>query len=311
MKEIRVIAPSDSWKADREASYKRAQRRLEAAGYTVSYAMHLQSIAYLGTANARQRAEDFNNAFKDESVAAIIALHGGFSANDILPYIDWEAIKSNPKPLIGYSDITALINAVYAMTGITAYLGPNFGTIGYEKLWRYTLDRLMAATSGDAHQLLPSSTYLDNGIEYQSMPWHIINQGSANGILLGGNIQTLFLLQGTKYQLPFDKKYVLAIEDDSLTKEYTLHGFSRNLESLLQLPNARQNLQGIIIGRFEAASSVDSKDLSMVLRSKNLNDIPIISNLDFGHTTPLATLPVGGTVSLIADKSSVKITLNA
>jgi muramoyltetrapeptide carboxypeptidase len=311
MKEIRVIAPSDSWKVDREDSYKRAEKRLEDAGYQVTYAENIKSVDYLGTSFALLRAEDFNAAFRDQAVVAIISLHGGFAANEILPHIDWELVRSNPKPLIGYSDITVLVNAIYAMTGVTAYLGPNLGTIGYEKLWEYTLDGLSATISRHKYELQPSPRYIDNKTEHKAMPWHILTQGSAQGTLLGGNIQSLFLLQGTKYQPKFDKEYILAIEDDSLSKEYTLHGFSRNLESILQLPNARQNLRGVLIGRFEAASKVESDELSKVLLAKNLDNIPIIANLDFGHTTPLATLPIGGNINLTANNNGVTIVINS
>ena len=311
MKEIRIIAPSDSWKPDREDSYVRAQHRLKDMGYNVSYATHVKSVAYLGTYYAQQRAKDFNDAFRDPAVDVIIALHGGFAANEILPYIDWELIKANPKPLVGYSDITVLVNAIYAMTGVTAYLGPNLGTIGYEKLWKYTLDGLLAAISGKKYELVPSAQYIDEKTEYQALPWQVIEQGSAQGVLLGGNIQTLFLLQGTDYRLKFDQDYILAVEDDSLSKEYTLHGFSRNLESILQLPNARQYLKGIMIGRFEAASKVDPKELSKVLHAKKIDNVPIVANLDFGHTAPIATLPIGGKVILVADKNGVNISINS
>lgn len=301
MNEIRVIAPSDSWKTKREDSYARAEERFEDAGYTISFGKNVKSILHLGTASAELRAKDFNDAFAETNIAAVIALHGGFSANEILPFIDWEVVKNNPKPLFGYSDITVLLNALYAKTGNSSFLGPNFGTNGYEELWQYSLDGILRILNGHNSYILEASKkYIDDENTYTSEPWEVIQEGTGKGILLGGNIQSFFLLQGTEYQPKFDSDYILAVEDDSLSKEYTLHGFSRNLESILQLPGARKNIRGIIIGRFESASKIDKADLISVTKSKGLS-VPIISNLDFGHTTPIATLPIGGEIRIRAD----------
>lgn len=298
MNEIRIIAPSNSWKPKREDSYERARKRLEDADYTVSFGKNVKSTLHLGTASADLRAQDLNDAFADDNVVAIIALHGGFSANEILPLIHWDIVKRNPKPLIGYSDITVLVNAIYAKTGNSSFLGPNFGTIGYEDPGQYSLNGILHALGKQtAYSLQPSKEYIDNEVTYKSKPWQAIQEGTGKGVLLGGNIQSLFLLQGTEYQPSFDHKYILAIEDDALSREYTLHGFSRNLESILQLPGARQNIQGIIIGRFEPASKVSDSDLKSVIDSKRLK-IPVVSNIDFGHTMPIATLPIGEVAEL-------------
>lgn len=307
MNEIRVIAPSDSWKAKREDSYARAQKRFEDAGYKISFGDNVKSVLHLGTAPAELRAKDFNDAFADKNVQAIITLHGGFSANEILPHIDWDIVKNNPKPLIGYSDITVLVNAIYAKTGNTAYLGPNFGTHGHKDLWQYSFDGVLKVLRNQVpYKLEPSPKHIDDESTYDSTPWNVIQEGIGKGILLGGNIQSFFLLQGTEYLPELDSDYILALEDDSLSKEYTLHGLSRNLESILQLPGACQNLKGIMIGRFETASKVYDADLLSVIRSKNLS-VPVISNLDFGHTTPITTLPIGGTVRIDARKDTSTI----
>lgn len=307
MNEIRVIAPSDSWKAKREDSYARAQKHFEDTGYKISFGDSVKSLLHLGTAPAELRAKDFNAAFADKNISAIIALHGGFSANEILPFIDWDIVKNNPKPLIGYSDITVLINAVYAKTGNTTYLGPNFGTNGHEDLWQYSFDGVLRVLQNQIpYQLKPSAQHLDDENIYNSEPWKVVQKGTGEGILLGGNIQSFYLLQGTEYQPKFDKNYIIALEIDALPGEYSLQEFSRNLESILQLPGARHNLQGIIIGRFEMASKINDTDLTSVIRSKKLA-VPVVSNIDFGHTTPIATLPIGGTIRIDANTDSIDI----
>ena len=309
MNHVRIIAPSDSWKSKREASYKRAEKRLVDAGYHITYGKNVKSLQHLGTAAAQLRAQDFNEAFADAEVDAIIALHGGFAANEILPLIDWKLVKRNPKPFIGYSDITVLLNAIYAKTGNTSFLGPNFGTLGYENLMEYSFEGVLRVLKNQqGYELLPSETHIDNDVLSKSKPWHSVKEGIGKGVLVGGNIQSFFLLQGTEYQPNLSADFILAIEDDSLTGEHTLHGFSRNLDSILQLPGARQSIQGVIIGRFESESKVDDTELISVLKSKHM-DVPIVSNIDFGHTIPIATLPIGGVIEVNADvnKCSIEI----
>ena len=187
MNHIRIIAPSDSWKTNRAVFYKSAEKRLVDAGYDITYGKSVKSLQYLGTAVAQSRAQDLNEAFADADVDAIIALHGGFAANEILPLIDWEVVKNNPKPFIGYSDITVLSNAIYAKTGSTSFLGPNFGTLGYENLWEYSFKGVMQVLKNQqAYDVLPSKTRIDNNALSKSKPWYTIQQGTGKGVLIGG-----------------------------------------------------------------------------------------------------------------------------
>ena len=304
--EIRIIAPSDTIKSERQQNYRRAQERLEALGYKVSYGNYLDSNIHLGTGHVKERAEDFNKAYADKHVKAVMCLHGGFAANEILPHINWNMVRDNPKPLVGYSDITVLLNALYAKTKTTNFLGPNLGTIGYENAWEYSLENLVAALQQTApRDLEKSEVWYDSDVEAKTQPWKVLQKGSAEGILLGGNISTFYLLQGTEYQPSFDEHFILALEDDELLGEHTLHGFSRSFESILQLPNVRKNLKGVIIGRFETGSKVNQKDLISVVESKKLTNLPVISNVDFGHTVPMLTLPIGGQVSINAGSEAL------
>lgn len=297
--EIRVVAPSDSWKHEKTDTYTRAEERLVQAGYRVTFGNNIKSQNYLGTAFAQLRADDVNNAYKDDSVKAIIAMHGGFFANEILPLLNWEMIRTHPKPFIGYSDNTVLINALYAKTGQTNYLGPNFGTLGYLNAWQYGFDNLLQLlTFNMPTRLAPSSIWYEDDTSYISEPWNVIQPGETKAVLLGGNSQSFYLLQGTEYQPRFDENFIMALESDELAGNYTLHEISRSLESILQLPGAREHLSGILIGRFKTNSNVQDTDLITIIKAKNLGNIPVVSNLDFGHTTPIATLPIGRMVSI-------------
>jgi muramoyltetrapeptide carboxypeptidase LdcA involved in peptidoglycan recycling len=132
--------------------------------------------------------------------------------------------------------------------------------------------------------------------------WWAMRPGAATGTVLGTNLCTLNLLQGTGY-LPSLAGAVLMIEDDSRSDPPT---FARDLTSLLQLPDAG-TIRGLAIGRFQVDSGMTRPLLEAIVeRQPVLNGLPVLANVDFGHTFPLATLPIGGTVELtVGERSSV------
>ncbi len=311
--EVRIIAPSSSKRKGQGRIFERAFERLTAAGYKVTFGKAINKTLHLGTARAEDRANDFNEAYLDKNVKAVISIHGGFAANEILPLIDWEIVRKNPKPLVGCSDITVLLNAIYAKTGIVTYLGPNYAGIGAMRSWQYTFDSLNAALLGEIQTLRKSKVW---GVwtekkGHRTKTWKVIQPGIAEATLLGGNAGTFYLLQGTEYQPLFDKEFILAFEDDDEAGKYTGQEFSRRLESLLQLPGARENIRGIIIGRFQPSAKFTDRELESVITSKNLTGIPIVSRVDFGHTLPMLTLPIGGRLKIEATSDDEVLSLTA
>ena len=308
--EVRVIAPSfrrSSSTNQRQA--ERAKERLESLGFKVTFGKYLTSQFHLGTAKAKDRVEDLNDAYTDKSVKAIMAFTGGWSANELLPLIDWHLIANNPKPFIGFSDITVLLNAIYAKTGQVGYLGPNFYTLGKMTSWQYTLNYLNVILRQDYPLEFSKSKEwsVRPSIRFKTKSWRVIQDGEAEAVAVGGNLGTFYLLQGTEFQPTFTTPFILIAEDDDECGKLTAREFSRRLESILQLPNVRRNMRGIIIGRFQPDSRVTSAELLGIIRSKQLGNIPVAANIDFGHTVPMLTLPIGGQIKLIAKDRSVKI----
>lgn len=300
--EIRVIAPSRSWSNQYQRSYERAKERLESLGYKVTYGESIENVLHFGTATREERAKDFNEAYRDKNVKLVMALSGGWSANEILPLVDWQIIRENPKPLIGYSDITVLLNAIYAKTNISGFLGPNFSTFGRMPEWQYTLESFSTVMQGSAGRLIKSKQWGEFGRKrYKTKSWKVLEIGEVNATLLGGNLGTFYLLQGTEYQPKFDQPFIFLLEDDDEAGNYTAREVSRRFESLLQLPSFQNNLRGLIVGRFQPNSKVSDKDIASILMSKNLTDIPIVCGVDFGHTLPMLTLPIGRKMCLRAD----------
>lgn len=312
--EIRIVAPSSAWNTDRAKQYELAKKNLEKLGFSVTYGKYLEPATHLDAVDVKLRAKDIHDAYRDNSVKAIMALNGGWLANSLLTSLDWDVVKANPKPFIGYSDITVLLNAIYAKTGNVGYLGPNLGTFGIKHEAEYTTENLRSVLCGKGKtvSLVPSKKWGEGKKrkQYITQPWEVIQPGSAEGTLIGGNIATLYLLQGTDYYPMFKEDTVLALEDDDEAGEYTTREFDRRLESILQQSNARKYIRAIVIGRFQSASKVAMEDIRQVIRNKNLENIPVVANVDFGHTQPLLTLPIGGRMSVAANaKNKVNLTL--
>jgi len=133
----------------------------------------------------------------------------------------------------------------------------------------------------------------------------VINEGESEGTILGANLCTFNLLQGTEY-FPNLSDSILFLEDDEESKP---HAFDRDLQSLIHLPEFG-GVRGIVIGRFQKASGMTDAMLKKIIETKSeLKNIPVIANVDFGHTDPKITFPVGGEVKITADGDNPKITI--
>ena len=137
---IRVIAPSRSFKIISQDCRDIATNRFKEMGISVSYSRNSDEIDVFSSSSIQSRITDLHDAFADESVDAVFTAIGGFNSNELLPYIDYNLIKNNPKIICGFSDITALCNAIYAKTGLVTYSGPHFSSFGMIKGFDYTLD---------------------------------------------------------------------------------------------------------------------------------------------------------------------------
>lgn len=298
---VMVVAPSTGLKLIRQDCRDIATKRLEEMGLEVVFAKNTtdDNFDILGSTSPQKRAADINQAFADKSVKAVLTVLGGFNSNEILKYIDYDVIKANPKIFMGFSDITALHAAIYAKTGLVTYYGPHYSSLGMKKGCEYTLKNMqkMLFEGGEA-ELLPSVEWSDDAwyIDQENRDflknegfWHI-QKGSACGTIVGGNLCTFILNSGTPYFPKFEQDTILFIEDDAASK---LPDFDRNLQALINREDF-ENVKGLVIGRFQKASDVTREKLEFILDKAELKNMPIIANIDMGHTTPIATIPLGG-----------------
>jgi len=137
--------------------------------------------------------------------------------------------------------------------------------------------------------------------QYEETKWKVYSKGSVTGPLYGGNLCTLNLLQGTGY-MPELKDCILFIEDDSMTCPET---FARDFTSLLQ---TSEGVKGLLLGRFQKSSGVTEEQLRFILdKHPQLKEIPVLYDMDFGHTQPILTLPIGGTVQINTQDLDVRL----
>lgn len=304
--EIRVIAPAKSLTIVSEENKCRAVLRLEHDfGFKVSFGAHCNESDAFESSSVASRISDLHDAFADPNVKGILTVLGGYNTNQMLEQIDYELIRKNPKIFCGFSDITALSNAIYKKTSLVTFSGPHFSTFACEQGMDYTLDCFTKCfMTSDAIDVQSSSTWSDDAwyIDQKSRNFiHndgmiVINPGFAEGTIIGGNLCTLNLLQGTPY-MPDLAETVLFVEDDYLVFPEI---FDRDLQSLIMQPGF-EGVRAVVIGRFQKESKMSLDSLNQICGSKpQLARLPIIANVDFGHTLPMITFPIGGRASVDA-----------
>lgn len=312
--QVRIIAPARSLKIISRNTQDVANKTFSDLGLLVTFGKHINESDEFSSSSIKSRIDDLHTAFTDKEVKAVISVIGGFNSNQLLRYINWDLIKKNPKVFCGYSDITALNNSIFAKTGLVNYSGPAYSTFGKLLDSEYTIEYFKKCLfETQPIDIRPSKRWDDrkwwvnqkDRRFFKNTGWQIINKGKAEGTILGANLCTFNLLQGTEY-FPSLKDSVLFLEDDYESNAVT---FDRDLQSLIHLPEFK-NVKGIVIGRFQKASNVSAENLKKIVKTKKeLDQIPVIANVDFGHTSPMITFPVGGEVKIAANsKPTIKIT---
>ncbi|MBN6050406.1 LD-carboxypeptidase, partial [Nonomuraea sp. RK-328] len=288
--------------------------RFAELGLTLSYGSHVDERDAFDSSSVASRVADLHEAFADPSVAAILTVIGGYNSNELLPHLDWGLIRANPKILCGYSDITALQNAILARTGLVTYSGPHWSTFGMRDHFEQTLRWFTSVMFDTAPVALAPAAHWSDDLWFLDQDervlvpndgWWPMRPGAAEGRIVGGNLCTLNLLQGTPYMPSLDGA-LLIVEDDL---ESPPERFARDLTSLLQLPEA-QNVRGLAIGRFQKASRMSRPLLEQIIETQPVTArVPVLAGIDVGHTYPLATFPIGGQGRLVVTDTETSLTL--
>ena len=236
----------------------------------------------------REKAQELNEAFSNPEYEAIITARGGYGSYNILDWLDWETIAANPKPLVGYSDITALLLAIYFKTGIITYHGP-----------------MVAVELGSDNQSLKNIMDLFNGnkiirFNYVSTP---VIPGSMTGRLIPANLSLFQALQGTEY-LGSLKDAILVLEDVSESKE----SLERMIWNIAHI-NGFSLLRGVIFAGFTEIKNGDLNDIKRLINDYFLGkEIPVWIGMPSYHGDfPKLVLPVGQWVNVDMEKGIIEI----
>ena len=298
---IRIISPSSSVASiggfDANVS---AKVRLESMGYTLSFSNNYLANDEFGSASITERVDDLHQAFTDPSIKAILASIGGFNSNELLPHLDYELIKANPKIICGYSDTTAILTAIFAKTGMITYMGASYSSFKMNELQEYQSVMWTQALTQSRYELTPSDKWSSDlwflpkcTRQFFDTQWHVCTEGQASGRLIGGNLSTFCLLNGTSYapRVYMIGDYVMMLE---MAEGYDVMDFARQLTAVLQ---AYPNPKAVLFGRIPTNVGM-TDDLLRAIFDKHpiLGRVPVVYDMDFAHTQPLFTVGIGSNV---------------
>jgi muramoyltetrapeptide carboxypeptidase len=258
---------------------------LKEMNYEIVEAPHLYDRNDYLAGNDDDRLDDLHLMFDNKDIKAIFCARGGYGTLRLLDRIEYELIEKNPKVVVGYSDITALLWAIHLKTGLIVFHGPMIkGLINREN---NNLDILLGHISSGGITRLD----LSEGV--------VLRNGNEEGTMLGGNLSLITCLIGTPFMPSFNDK-ILFIEE----RDESLYRIDRMLTHL-KLSGAFDNLKGLIAGSFiDCGEDTDLNRLLLEVTSDY--HIPVISSMNFGHDFVNITLPIGINAGLDTDKKILK-----
>lgn len=281
---IGLVSPSSPVS---ENEIESGMKFLKSHGFKIKLAKHIYSSERFLAGTDAERASDLMDFFKDPEIKAIIATRGGQGSQRLLPFLDYDLIKKNPKKLIGFSDTTALQLGLFKMSGLISYTGYTL-TVHHSRLVEKTL---VSSLFDEKYKISRGTT---------------VHTGKCRGLLLGGNLTLLTNLMGTSY-LPHFHNTILLLEDVGI-EPYNIDG----MLSQLDLAGIFNQVSGVIFGKFEKCKekkahqgqgTVDDVINEWASKLK----VPCIKDFPYGHGKQNCILPIGNSIILNADNHCVEI----
>ena len=294
---VGLISPSAA--TSERIQFMFAQEALEALGFKVKLGTNLKNRRGHLAGTDEERAADLNGMFADPEVKAIICIRGGSGAARILPLIDYDLVKKNPKPLLGYSDITALHNAIHAQTGLISFHGPN-GTGSWNNFNVQQFEQIFFEKS---HLTFENEISKGDDLVVKNNRTITMKSGTVAGKILGGNLTVLTALSGTPY-LPDFKDAILFLEDIG-EDPYKID----RMMSTLKLNGTLGQIKGFVFG--QCTDCTPSGGYGSLTLDDVLDDyilplgIPAYKGAMIGHIPKQFIIPVGARVKLDADAGTL------
>jgi muramoyltetrapeptide carboxypeptidase len=297
---IGVAAASSPF--EERSEIDRSIRWYEERGYRVKLADGVYARDDFVAGDPKTRARDVNALFANPEVDVVQLLRGGYGASQVVPHLDYDLISANPKPLVGYSDVTALHIAIRQRTGMVTFYGPGFTGMGSAARGDWSKDRFLRALTDPAPlgnvPARPDDSYIGG-----------LGSGRATAPLVGGCLWLLRETLATPWEIELDGA-ILFFED--------VHCPPWHVDGMLtQLHNAGKlaKVAGVAIGEMHKCE--EWRQPESWLRSRSMEDvfehhleplgIPVVHNLPLGHGEHLCTIPLGVTATVDADARQLVI----
>lgn len=318
---IGIISPSSGLAASIPHRIERGARRLEALGFRVTFAPHALEEEGFVSAPAADRVADLHALFLDSEVKATIATLGGDHSCHLLPLIDFDLIRRHPKILMGFSDTTVLATAITQQTGLVTFDGPMLMTdiADFPDMPDYSRAAMLKTLCDPSPigALTPSDWWTDEFLDWRlkldltrpraQLPgptWTWLKGGYGEGPLVGGCLESLQHLRGTQFWPDWSGAIFFFETSEEKPSPEQVDAILMDYENMGVLAQIR----GLLIGRPTAYSDAERAELRTVIldRTKQF-DFPIVTDLDFGHTSPILTLPRGCRTRIDATNQTLEI----
>lgn len=313
---IGIFSSSSPVTVTSKVRYERSKRFLEEKGFYIKEGSLTGKQDYYRSGTPKERAEELNELLRDPKVKMVMSTIGGTNSNSLLPYIDYEAFRCSPKLIIGYSDATAILLALYAKTNIPVFYGPaivpSFGE--FEPLVSDTyqyFENLFVAKKSLPYSIPTPDKWSDECVNWlektqektlYNNEWICVNGGVAEGRLIGGNVNTMYGFIGTEYFPEIKKGDILLIEDSAKDAATVEKNFA-----MLKLHGVFDKVAGIILGKHELFDDLGTgrRPFEILVEQIDQLHIPILAEFDCAHTHPMHAMPIGRKIKLDTNRKEV------
>jgi muramoyltetrapeptide carboxypeptidase len=323
---LALFSPSSPGDVKFPQQYNNGIKALHELGYQTSEMEIEENHIGYRSASPVERANHLHTLFLNQEIKGILCNIGGYNTNEMLPFIDFDIIRNHPKFICGYSDSSVLLNAITHKTDIVTFHGPmvipSFGE--YPKPLEYTVEHFQAMahqTINLPHKWTPPTEWTDEFVEWIGPSWGTRsrkmteNKGpiwvqkhkentTVSGFLVGGNTDSLLPLINTEY-FKIPENSILFIEDISVSIEkWAMLMWSLKIKGVFKRINA------LLIGKMEGIPNGNLLKMIEIIKEILHYDhveIPVVAELDIGHTAPMFTLPIGSTISIDSGKEEITL----
>ncbi|MBS0349911.1 MAG: LD-carboxypeptidase [Proteobacteria bacterium] len=276
--------------------------RWEALGLKViNLAANQQNDGYFAS-SADQMVDKIHDVLLNPEVKALVSVRGGYGCARLLPKLDWELIAANPKIILGFSDITALLLAAHQQTGLITFHGPS-ASMPWPKSTRDSLQEVIFQANLARYNCEPQLSEED--VLPSTNEISVLKKGRATGELIGGNLSVLISLLKTPY-LPQDWRNKILFVEDVNEEVYRLD----RMFMQLKLSGILDQIKGLIFGSFNHCTTKVTNSFTVQQLQKRIAEhlnIPIVNNIMFGHQSENLTLPIGANALLNADDGYIEL----